>query len=435
MALTAAGLTGCSSQGIAAEGWLGRSQIVDSTEMALTGCSLMCDPEVAGTIRESATPAQVRDLSEAATDYLSSHGGDEVGMTLTYGKVSFEIGGTRDETATLVDFALTAYSDSRVSSASAYGSGRQVWGPEADLVTMFQEYGGTEDFALSVLSDSGDDNHDTTFSLSTDSDRCDTSESLIAEFDRLLRDPAVTSLRLDLCTRLAVTVTDEPSVDPMVAQVQLLASNPEYSAIEFSVATEEGVPYSITAETPQMDAFFTVLDSTPGVASYSRTDWVLSVEVSDPALFRSVAAMIEATPLPSFISETLVSHAQVSVYLNGDGTLAAQFTTAESILASNAARAADHQISFGSRPHGTLDFKPMNYDEEAGRAIVDAVIAGGLWKTTSTKIAVLGDFVDFTVTADPGSNRLEVTKTNEAQETTRLIEELDGYWAAQTGLG
>ncbi|TFC87672.1 hypothetical protein [Cryobacterium sp. TMT4-31] len=54
VALAAVGLTGCSIQGNAAERWLSKSQIVESSDISLTGCSAMCDPEVEGTIRDSA---------------------------------------------------------------------------------------------------------------------------------------------------------------------------------------------------------------------------------------------------------------------------------------------------------------------------------------------------------------------------------------------
>lgn len=433
--LAAAALTGCSIQGNAAERWLSRSQIIESSDISMTGCSAMCEPEVEGTIRDSASAAQIRRLGEAATDYLSTHGGDEVGMTLDFGKVSFEIGGTQDETSQLVDLALTAFDDDRVLYAYVDSSFTTLRGPKADVSTLFDEYAGAKDRPLTVRADGDDDDEDTFFIIEEGPEQCDISEPLIAQFDTFLRDPGVTSLWLRPCTKLEVAVAEESGVDAMVEDVQLLASDPRYAAMEFSVETEDGSPYSVTADTPQLDPLFALFDATAGVASYSVTDNVIQVGVSDPALFRSIVATIDAEPRPGFIEEIRVGHAWASVYLNGDGTADAQITTAEAMFASNATRAEDDSISFSPQSDGTLEFGPVNYDEEAGRQIVDAVIAGGLWKTSSTQIEVFDQPVVFTVTAAAGSDRFEETRSNETPETIQVLKALNTYWATQTGSG
>jgi hypothetical protein len=439
VALAVAGLAGCSVQGDSTERWLGRSLIIDSTVMDAAGCFGTCDVTVDGTISESATGEQVRQLSEAATDYLITRGRTDIAMSLTFGTVTFWIGDSQAETAAMVDLALTAATDDRVSAATVGLSSATLSGSQADVLALFDDYADTDDTVIRVVSDDdrGNEYEDdySVFIVEESADQCDTAASQLAEFDLLMDDPTVTSVELTLCTELKVTVTDESSVDPMVARIQLLASAPEYSAMLFSVDSVAGLPYSISAETPQLNALLAVFDSTPGLASYTHTDSVLEVKVSDPARFRPIVEMIDAAPRPSFIYETLVSYASVSVYVDGDGTLAAQLITAESILAANAARDTAHQISFNTRSSGSLDFKPSNYDEDAGRRIVDAVMAGGLWKTTGTKISALGVPVDFSVYAEAGSSLLEVTKTDEKPETSRLIEELNDYWAAQVGSG
>lgn len=433
--LAAVGLTGCSIQGNAAESWLSKSQIIESTDHSMTGCSAMCDPEVEGTIRESATAAEVRRLGEAATDYLSSHGGDEVGMTLEFGKVSFEIGGTQDETSQLMDLALTTFDDDRVSIAYVNRSYVTLYGAKTDVSTLFTEYAGAKDRPLTARADGDDDDKHTNFIIEEGTERCDISEPLIAHFDTFVLDPGVTSLWLGPCTKLEVAVADESGVDAMVEKVQQLASDPRYASMEFSVATEDGSPYAVTADTPQLDPLFALFDATPGVASYSVTDNVILVGVSDPALFRSIVTTIDAAPRPGFITGIRVGHDWASVYINGDGTLAAQISTAEAMFASNGARAEDDKISFSAGSDGTLGFGPVHYDEEAGRQIVDAVVAGGLWKTSSTRIEVFDQPVVFTVTAAAGSETFVATRSNETPETTSAIENLNTYWAAQTGSG
>lgn len=432
VALAATGLTGCSIQGNAAESWLGRSKIIDTTDMFASSCFGTCDVTVDGIISESATEEQIRRPGEAATDFLGAHGGDDIAMSLTFGKVTFQIGDSQAETATAVDLALTAFNDDRVSVAYVRPSFATLYGAPAELSALFDDYAGPDDIDIKFRSHDDEDDY---FIIEESADQCDTAESQIAEFDTLLANPTVTSLWLKLCTELKVTVTDEASVDPMVARIQLLASNPEYSAMEFSVDTEEGIPQSITAETPQLDSLFALFDSTPGVASYFVTDNVIQVGVSDPALFRSIVTTIDAAPRPEFVEGIRVGHALASVYLTGDGTVDAQITTAESMIASNAARAADDLISYDPQPDGTLEFEPVNYDQEAGEQIVDALIAGGLWKTSSTEIEVFDQPVVFTVMAEAGSNRFEATRTNKTPETTSAIEELNAYWTAQTRSG
>ncbi|TFC87673.1 hypothetical protein [Cryobacterium sp. TMT4-31] len=332
-----------------------------------------------------------------------------------------------------MDLALTAFDDDRVSTTYVNRSFATLYGSKADVTTLFEEYAGTPDRPLTLRADAGDDADTSYFMIDEGSEQCDNSAALLAEFDRLLPDPFITSIRLGLCTKLQVLVTDDTSMDAMVARIQQLASDPRYSAIEFSVETEDGLPYSVTADTPQLDPLFALFDARAGVASYSVADNVILVGVSDPALFRSIVATIDAEPRPGFIEEIRVGHDWTSVYLNGDGTVDAQISTAEAMFAANATRAEDDKISFSAGSGGILGFGPVNYDEEAGRQIVDAVIAGGLWKTSSTPIEVFDQPELFTVTAAAGSDRFEQTRSDETPETIRLLKALNTYWATQTG--
>ena len=434
VALAAAALTGCSIQGNAAESWLGRSQIVDSTDMSATGCFGTCDVRVEGTISSSATEEQIRRLGEAATDYLAAQD-DDFGMTLRYGEMSVQIGGTQGQTTDLLDLALEAFADERVSSGYVYRSFATLNGSKAELSTLYDDYSMPDEPTLTVRADDDATPGDGSFLVKEGSDQCDTAGSLLAEFDELLLDPTVTSVWLVLCTKLEVTVSDQSGMDAMVAHIQQLASDPTNAAMEFIVDADDGPPYSVTADTPQLDPLFALFDSTPGVAGYLVTDNVIQVGVSDPALFRSIVTTIDAAPRPDFIEQIRVGHASASVYLTGDGTVDAQIDTAESMFASNATRAADDLISFEPQPDGTLEFEPVTYDREAGEQIVDAVIAGGLWRTSSTEIEVFDQPVVFTVTAEAGSQGFEATRTNETPETTTAIEELNRYWAAQTASG
>ncbi|PXA68415.1 hypothetical protein [Cryobacterium arcticum] len=420
-------------QGNAAETWLGQSQIIDSTDMSATGCFGTCDVNVEGIISDAATEDQIRRLGEAATDYRSAHEGDDIDMSLSYGKVSFQIGETQDETASLVGLALTAFNDERVTGASAYQAFIQLSGAKADVSTLFDDYAGNDVPELSVRSDDEDDA--SLFMIREGTDPCEPADSLVAEFDQLLGDPSVTTLILVPCATFTVEVAEESARDAMIAQIQPFASDPAHAAVEFSIESDEGLPYAVTADTPQLDPLFALIDATPGVSGRVMTGNVISVGVSDPAQFRQAVSTIDAAPRPAFVEEIRVGHALASVYLNGDGTLDAQVTTAESMFASNATRAADDLISFTPQTDGTLEFGPVSYDEDAGVQIVDAVVAGGLWQTSSTVIEVFDQPIVFTVTAAPGAHTFEGTRTNETPETTRVITELNTYWAARTKTG
>lgn len=59
-------------------------------------------------------------------------------MSLTYGKVGFRIGGTQDETTTLVDLALTAFDDERVTYAYVHPSFASMSGSRA--ITELNRY-------------------------------------------------------------------------------------------------------------------------------------------------------------------------------------------------------------------------------------------------------------------------------------------------------
>ena len=422
-ALAAGCLTSCSIQGNAAERWLSKSQIIETSDVRLAGCEAMCDPEVEGTISDSATDDQIRRLAEAATEYLAGKGG-EVAMSLEYGKVSFEIAPTQEETSLLVGLALAAFTDDRVSFAAVNQSFTLISGPKADLSALYGEYGAPENPPLSL---SNDEDDETYFGIKDGADRCETSDSVMAAFDSLLLDPSVISLHLEPCAKLEVTIADESGRDAMIATIQPYASDPDNSSVAFSVDAENGSPFSVTADTPQLAGLFDLFVSTPGVSEYSVTDDVIDLEISDSSLLRSVATTIDAAPRPESTDQIRIGNGRVKIYSNGDGTLEAQLGLAESVLAMGAGSDVMH---FSAQPD-SLEFRSTLYDSEVGKQVVDAVMASGLWRTSSTEIEVFDRPRVFTVEAAAGSPSMETAWTDEKPASTKSIEELNAYWAAQ----
>lgn len=422
-AVAAASLTSCSIQGNAAERWLSKSQIIETSDVRLAGCEAMCDPEVEGTISDSATDDQIRRLAEAATEYLADKGGD-VRMRLEYGKVSFEIAPTQEETSRLVGLALTAFTDDRVSYAAVNQSFALISGPKADLSALYGEYAAPENPPLS-LNDNEDD--EAYFGIEDGADRCETPDSVMAAFDSLLLDPAVISLHLETCATLEVTIADESGRDAMIATIQPYASDPDNSSVAFSVDAENGSPFSVTADTPQLAGLFDLFVSTPGVSEYSVTDDVIDLEISDSSLLRSVATTIDAAPRPDSIDQIRIGDARAKIYSNGDGTLEAQLGVAESVLAMGVGSDVMH---FSAQPD-SLEFSSTLYDSEVGELVVDAVIASGLWRTASTEIEVFDQPTVFRVEAAAGSPSLKTAWTNDKTDSTKAIEALNAYWAEQ----
>ena len=425
--LAAATLSGCSFQGNAAEKWLGESQIIESTDVNLTGCSALCDPVVEGTISESASEEQIRALSDDAAEYLADTA-DDVEMNLEYRGVRFTIPHARGEVTSVVDLTLTASTDDRVSSAWIGPMSLYLDVPKAALTSVYSDYNLPENPAVRVINDDGE----SSFRIDADADRCGESDSLIPAFDALLLDPAVTAIWLEMCSRLEVTVADVSARDAVVAQLQPFASDPSLSSVAFSVLTPDDVHFSVTADTPLLTPLLTLISSTPGVDSYGVSGTEIEVEISDPSLMRSIVAAIETVTRPDAVDRITISGGGISIYLDDDGTADAQLSVAEAMVTLNAS---GDTVYFAAQPSpdDALTFTPTNYTDEIGQKIVDAVIASGLWTTSSTEIAVFDRPVIFTVVADAGSSTLRTTRTNadDNLDTTGIVSDLTTYWAEQ----
>jgi len=426
--LMAVGLTACSLQGNAAADWLSHSSIIDATDVRLTGCEAMCDPVVTGTVTDTASDDQIRLLGQEATDYLAEEDND-VAIDLDLGKARFEIADSRDDTSALADLALVAMKDNRVSSARLTTFSAGISGATSDLAAIFSDFSASDNPPLTV---SANDDDAGTFTMGEDSERCAISAPLVAEFERLLVNPSVSSVRLWLCTTLQVTVTDLVARDAMITELQPLASDPTLSAIEFSVLLEDNSLFSVTADTPALTPLFELLAATPGVESYSVSDVVLRVKVPNALDVRSVVTALNAVPKPEFLSAITITTDHGLIYLNNDGTTDAQVGIVEAMSAINAD---EGKVSFTAspQPEGVLTVSLTEYDSALGEQIVDAIIASGLWKTSNTAIAVYSPPVVFTVKADAGAHSFRTTRTNggENPDTTDLVAELNTYWVAQ----
>ncbi|POH69041.1 hypothetical protein C3B61_03900 [Cryobacterium zongtaii] len=218
---------------------------------------------VVGTIGDSVTEGQIRRLTEAATDYLGTAQGDGVEMRLQYGIVSFTIAPTQAETARMLDLALTAATDDRVSFVTVDPEYSYVYGPKSELSTLYRDYSGPDNPPVTVTA-SGSESQ---FNIGDGPERCDAPDALVAKFDQLLLDPTAIGIYLELCTMFTVTVADDTARDAIVAEIQPLASDPSYSSVEFSVQTEGEAPVSVTADTPPLDPLVDLSSATPGVAS------------------------------------------------------------------------------------------------------------------------------------------------------------------------
>jgi hypothetical protein len=422
------GVSACSIQGSRAEQWLSTDPIMESVDVRLTGCEGMCDPEVEGVISDSASEDDVRQLGESATDYLSEANRSGVEMNLTYGKVNFEIGATQDETSASVDMALSAFADDRVSAAYVNQRTATLWGPKTALSTLYRDYNAPKSPQLSLNADDARDN--TGFSLDGGTPGCDDRDRLLTEFDSLVLDPTVTSLRLVLCERFDVTVTDLSAREPMIAALQTLASDPLHSSVAFSVLVEDELPYPVTFDTAERLEYLALVGATDGVHSVSVRDAVMTVDVDDANKFASVVTSISAVPKPGSLDAVRFTVGGISIFLDADHTIGPQLAMSESLLAMEPA-GEEFFFRAETQRDGGFTLSPEEYDSEVGRQIVDVIIASGLSQSVDMQISVRDSPVQFQVTAPAGSSTFEIETSNDDRGNTELIEKLTTYWAEQ----
>ncbi|TFC85349.1 hypothetical protein E3T37_16105 [Cryobacterium sp. TMT2-10] len=146
----------------------------------------------------------------------------------------------------------------------------------------------------------------------------------------------MTALDLKVCESLTVTIGAPTGRESIVAELQQLASDPALAGITFEVLGDGYARLSVTAATAELAPFFDFLRATPGATSYESKDNVIAVDVSSPTQLRSIALVIEAAPKSAAVGLVTVSTPGAVVYVNGDGTTAAQVGLAEAMLALDA---------------------------------------------------------------------------------------------------